>query len=217
MPRPAMCARLPLLCATLAAILACHRAPPSATVTPPDLALSGLVAQHVVLLPTYTVSIAPDLVPAVGDARNLLQAFDTLLAATLQQRGLEHRWVFSPALERSYKRNPTYATDPHALGEEPLRSDALLIGARLPEPLASQVRTMVALQEDARYVLAPVELRVERLPSGYVRPAIRLALLDARGSDVRWVGDVKADSVGSFTPAVTSALATRVADLIARP
>ena len=32
---------------------------------------------------------------------------------------------------------------------------------RLPEPLASQLRTIVALHDDARLVLAPVELRLE--------------------------------------------------------
>lgn len=214
-----MSRRFLLVCATLAAIMACHSAPPPATVTPPDLALSGLVAERIVVLPTYTLSVAPDLSTSglTGSSRDLMAAFDSTLQATLERRGLRNRWVFPPELERSYKRNPTYAADPHALGEEPLRSDALPIAGRLPEPLASQVRTMVALQDDARYVLAPVELRVERLGSGYVRPALRLALLDARGSDVRWVGDVKGDSASALGPSVAAGLATKVADLIAKP
>ena len=66
-------------------------------------------------------------------------------------------------------------TDPYALAEEPLRSPvAVDRRTRLAEPLASQLRTMVALHEDARLVLAPVELRFERVRRGHgARPVLR--------------------------------------------
>lgn len=209
--------RMLLVCAMATGLIACHGATKPATVTPPDLALSGLVAQRIVVLPTYTLRVAPELLAsgAIGKSRDVMQAFDADVLAALDERGLRKKWVFTPELEQSYKRNSTYATDPHALGEEPLRSDGLETGTRLPEPLASQLRTMVALTDDARFVLAPVELRLERLGSGYIRPALRLALLDARASEVRWVGDVKGDSAATFGPSVTANLATKMADLIA--
>ena len=92
----------------------------------------------------------------------------------------------------------------------------LAVGARLTEPFASQIRTMVALHEEARLALAPVELRFERAGPGAGRAVLRLVLVDARSSDVRWVGDVKSDTAATFGPALLATLGSRLADLVAR-
>jgi hypothetical protein len=100
----------------------------------------------------------------------------------------------------------------------------------LAEPLATQLRTIVALG-DARYVLVPVEVRLERAPApsssagvtapgpasaGPGRAVLRLALVDARASQVRWSGDVASDTASALTTALAAGLAGRVADLVAQ-
>ena len=68
-----------------------------------------------------------------------------------------------------------------------------------------------------RLVLAPVELRFERLTSGAARPVLRLALLDARLSQVRWFGDVRGDTVTAYTTAALASVAKGVANLVVTP
>jgi hypothetical protein len=119
-------------------------------------------------------------------------------------------------LALSYKRNPTYATDPYALAEESLRASSFTVGTRLSEPLASQLRTMIALHENARVVLLPIELRFERADatSSAARATLRLALVDPRFSEARWVGTVNSDTTSAEPRVLTRALARGVADLI---
>ena len=83
----------------------------------------------------------------------------------------------------------------------------------LPEPLASQIRTMVALQEDTRLVLAPVELRLDTAGTGG-RGVLRVTLMDARTSDIRWIGDIVSDTVPAFGPAITASIAARLAGVV---
>ncbi len=96
-------------------------------------------------------------------------------------------------LDSAFKRNPTYAADPYTLAEEPLRSPSLSVEQRLPEPLASQLRTMVALHDDARLVLAPVELRFEAATGTGGRGVLRLVLVDPRLVASAWIGEVASD------------------------
>jgi hypothetical protein len=208
-----------LICATAMSLVACRsgQAPP-ATTGAPDLALSGLAGQRVVVLPTYAVNVATDLDWKSGPVRprDLRRVLDDEIAAALRDRGASQGWTFPEALQQSYKRNSSYGADPYALAEEPLRSPGLLRAARLTEPFASQIRTLVALHEDVRLLLAPVELRFERAAPGMGRAALKLVLLDARGSDVRWIGEVKSDSAAAYGPALLADVASRLADLVGK-
>ena len=84
------------------------------------------------------------------------------------------------------------------------------------EPLAGQLRSLVALN-DARYVLVPAELRFERAAqsAGAARAVLRVTVVDARMSRVRWAGDVASDTVSAFSPALAAGVAARLADLVA--
>ena len=166
------------------------------------------------------IHVAPELSwsSQQAGARELLRALDDDIAAALTERGLKANWVMPADLALSYKRNPTYATDPYALSEESLRSSAVVAGGRLQEPLASQLRTMIALHENARAVLLPVELRFERADAttsaGTARATLRLALVDPRFSEARWVGTVTSDTTSADARVLTRSLARGVADLI---
>jgi len=213
MPKPR---HLVLLIAMATSLVGCGgRASPSTAPPAADQSLSGLAAQRVVLLPTYTVRVATDLPwgTTVGRSRDLQAALDSALVSALRERNVGRTWTLPEALAQSYKRNSTYAADPYALAEEPLRSPSLEIAARIAEPLGSQLRTMVALHDEARLVLAPVELRFERAGANAGRAALRLVLVDARANDVRWIGQVVSDSASAYSPALLKSVAAKFGDL----
>lgn len=193
-------------------------APPTTAAAPENHPLASLAASGAIVTPAFAVQIVSPLDWATRlDAREILRAFDTDIARALAERGLQHGWVLASDLATSYKRNPTYATDPYALAEEPLRSRAFVAGTRLPEPLASQLRTMIALHEGARLVLLPVELKFEPAANApkAARGSLRLVLVDPRFSEVRWVGEVRSAAANAEPRPLTESLARGVVDLIA--
>ena len=165
----------------------------------------------------YAARVMPELAwnAAVARPGQLQRTLDADILAALEERGLQKTWILPPQLVQSYRRNSTYAADPYTLAEEPLRSPSLAVNARLPEPLASQIRTLVALHDEARLVLAPVELRLESAGEGTGRGVLRLVLLDARASNVVWIGQVSSDAAAVFGPAITASVAARLASAVA--
>jgi hypothetical protein len=186
-------------------------APAPAVVRP----LAALAGQRVVVAPTYRMRESDPLgwTSQIPRSREYLRALDDSIAAELGRRGLESQWVFPPALVRARRANPTYAADPYALAADPLRNLAVAAGARIGDPLATQLRTMIALH-DARAVLLPVELRFERESDGRGIAVLRLDLIDGRLGEVRWTGDVRSDPSATFSPALASTLAAHLADLV---
>jgi len=201
-----------------AAATACHSASRAESVPQAsDHALSGLARQHLIILPTYAVRVAPglDCSASMGRPIDVQRTLDADIHAALEERGIDKTWIFPAQLEQSFKRNSTYAADPYTLAEEPLRGPALAADALLPEPLASQIRTMVALHDDVRLVLAPVELLLEKAGATGGRGVLRLVLLDARAANVRWVGQVAGDISATFGPAITASIAAQLANVVA--
>lgn len=204
---------VPLLAASLWST-ACQRPSSQAAPEPPEHALANLAAQHVIVLPTYAAHAATGLTWKAPSSAELRRAMDAEILSAFDERGLRKSWIFPDQLQAAYRRNSTYATDPYGLAEEPLRSPALAIDQRLPEPLASQIRTMVAFHDDARLVLAPVELVLEPAAGGG-RGVLRLVLMDARLSNVRWIGSVSGDSSATFGPVITASVAAKLAGIVA--
>lgn len=177
------------------------------------------MSQQVVITPTQMLREADALgwVAQVPRSRQLLRALDDSIRAELGARGIDKQWVFPEALERSAQRNPSYAVDPYTLDARGLASSSVVPGTRVAGALATQLRTMVALQESARAVLIPVELRFERLPSGEGTAVLHAAVVDARMGDIRWTGDVRSNPSPTFSRALLSSLAAHLADLITAP
>jgi hypothetical protein len=210
-----MIRRHPGIALLLTAIAACGGSKPAeSTPSPETHPLAGIVGQNVIVAPLQALRIPAEVGwPAVAP-RPTLARFDSVFADTLKERVGNRAWVFADALLKAAANNPTYATDPRALAVNPLRSEGLKIDDRLPEPLASQLRTMIALQ-DARLVLIPTDLTIERTPTGLGRPVVRLVLVDPRTSVVRWIGRVTGDETRAFTPDISAVIASRLADLFA--
>lgn len=191
---------------------------PSTAPVPDSHPLAGLAAVGAIVTPTYALRVAPglDWTARLEPSRETLRAMDGAIAAAIASRGLRTGWLFPADLALTYKRNPSYASDPYALASETLRSPSFIAGSRLTEPLASQLRTMIALHENARFVLMPIELRFERADSATntARATLKLATIDPRFSEARWVGEIRSDTASADPHALMASLARGVADLI---
>jgi hypothetical protein len=205
--------RLALSCVLTAIIVACG-GPPKTAPEPAEHSLANLAAQHIALLPTYAVRVVAGL-PWKSAARptELQKLLDADIVAAFDERGIRKAWIFPADLERSARQNPTLSADPYGIAAEPLRSPTLEIEQRLPEPLASQLRTIVALHDDVRYAFVPVELRLEKAGTGG-RGVLRLVLIDARKQAVAWIGEFSSDTLDAYSPAVTAAIASKLASAV---
>jgi hypothetical protein len=194
--------------------------------------LAGLAAQQVIVAPLNRLREVDPLgwTQQIPRSRDFMRAFDDAFEAELGARGLKTRWVYPGALVQAGRSNPSYSVDPYTLAAAPLRVPNAVAGTRLADPLATQLRTMIALQESARAVLIPVELWFERAPTpanvagGRVEPSakgtavLRLALVDGRIGEIRWIGDVRSDPSTTFARGdILTSLVAHTADLIAAP
>ncbi|MEO5567738.1 MAG: hypothetical protein ABIR92_04570 [Gemmatimonadaceae bacterium] len=186
----------------------------STTPAPDNQPLAGMVGQNIIIAPVQGMRIAPELAwTAPAGPKATLARLDSLIADSVRSRVGNMGWVFADGVAKAAASNPMYATDPRALAANPLRSAALKIDQRLPEPLASQLRTMIALEKDVRLVLIPVELRFDKAENGFGRPTVRLVLVDPRASIVRWIGEARGTDSPVFTPDFSAVIAARFADL----
>ena len=132
---------------------------------------------------------------------------DSAIGDVMRERGMGTRWAYAADVVRAARRNPTYSTDPFALGVGRWRSLPPKIGEDLPALIADNLRPIAALG-DTRYALIPVELRIDGGSA-----LLRLVLVDARMRQIVWVGDIGVSAGREFA----TALAGRVADLIVEP
>jgi hypothetical protein len=201
-------------------VAACSSRPDTgAQVAPlPNRPLAGLAGQQVIVLPTHYLRPGDSLgwAEAVEQPRQLLSEVDDEIAFALGERGFRTRWVFPEQLIRSAQRNAPHSPDPRALAAEGLRPLARRRSdGQLTEPLASQLRSLVALH-GARYALFPVELRFEKIGDAG-RAVLHVLLLDARLSRAAWGGDVRGDTSSKYGRGLIASAANNLADLIAAP
>jgi hypothetical protein len=202
-------------------LASCHRASQTDIATPVEAErpLAVFATQRLIVTPTARVRAADSLgwVQQLGGARTIARKLDTAIAAVLDERGLASRWVLPPDLVRSYERNRTYAADPYQLATDPLRMPKFVAGQKYGEPLSSQLRTMIALHEDARLVLVPVELRFEREGgSTAARAVLRTVIVDPRYAEARFVSEIRGDT-SSIPARAIATVAARLADLFVAP
>ena len=186
--------------------------PESSTPAPETMPLSGIVGQNIVIAPVQSLRVTSDIGWTIPAPRAVLSRLDSVIADTLRARVANQAWVYADGVVKSAAANPTYATDPRALAVNPLRAPALKLGDRLPEPLASQLRTMIAFH-DVRLVLLPIDVTMTRTTGTSAQPVMNMVLVDPRSSVVRWIGRITGPESAEFTPSIYATLATRLADL----
>jgi hypothetical protein len=87
----------------------------------------------------------------------------------------------------------------------------------VPEPLISQLRSLIALRDEVRYALLPVEIRFEAVDGEGGRAVLNLVLVDVRRAEVVWAVDLASEASHAFSPALAASLGSRFADLVAAP
>jgi hypothetical protein len=210
-----------LRAAAVLALAACGgRAAASHEAAPPPAArpLAALAAQPILLLPLQAVYPADSLgwSARIADEGAFRRRVDDEIAFVLRSRGATPQWIMPETVARAVRRNPGFAPDPYGLAAAPLAPGTSLRDGAVPEPLASQLRALVALGE-ARYTLVPVDVRFLKTADGGVA-AMHVALVDARASRLRGAFDVRTDTMSTFSePAIATSLAEKLADLIAAP
>jgi hypothetical protein len=183
--------------------------------------LAGLAGQPLIVLPARYLRPAPSgdslgWAAQVGSAREYLARIDDELAFAVRERGVAPQWTWPPDLARLARRNASFTTDPYQIAAEQLRPGRRKREPEIADPLASQLRSLVALS-DSRFALVPVEVRFEPRGGGTGRAVLHLALVDARLARISWAGEIASDSATTLTPALAASLGERFADLIAAP
>jgi hypothetical protein len=155
----------------------------------------------------------------IQDSRQYLADFDAELTFALTDRGLKNVWVMSDRLPAQYRRNQDYMADPYQLSADFLRYPGpKKLVPYLPDPLASQLRSILSMNDKAEYVLLPIEISFIPGPNGKGgRAALRAGVFDPRRLKTYWMADVYSETTDKFGPAVLTSLAEHLANLFAKP
>ena len=180
-----------------ALLYGCASSPAAKQETPPVAAaspLSGLLGRQILVLPAQFLSVANagggwDVVPG---GESVLPILDEEIADAFRKRGVKNNWTFGRQITESADRNGGLAGDPRNLGAAAIRR--IKPGdTPLPEPLAGNVRNLVALTS-ARYVVLPIEVHLD-LRDNERKGSVRLLLVDSRTARVTWADDVIAQTL----------------------
>lgn len=198
--------------------LACSP-PPPATTTPPVILrpLEKLAGEEIVVLPVQYLSSTDTLgwYAQIRDRSALLAQLDQQIEAALTARGLGQTWTFGPEIARASKVNSIVMRDARSLSAEWLRGRIEASDDPMREPLASQIRGLVGLKGQ-RYTILPVELRLEN-NAGMGVAKLRVLMIDARMTHIKWVGEVQSAPMKTLSPALIASVATHFADLVVAP
>lgn len=193
--------------------------PPPATTTPPVILrpLEKLAGEEIVVFPVQYLSSTDSLgwYAQIRDRAALLAQLDQQIEAALTARGLGQTWTFGPEIARASKVNSIVMRDARSLSAEWLRGRIEASDDPMREPLASQLRGLVGLKGQ-RYALLPVELRLEN-NAGMGVAKLRVLMIDARMTHIKWVGEVQSAPMKTLSPALITSVATHFADLVVAP
>lgn len=180
----------------------------------PAAPLAVFASQRLIVLPVQMLrgDSGSWVTPATWE--RFRRELDDSIGAAIADRGVGHGWAYASDVARMSKRNALYVSDAYAVGAQPLRGQAYKVNDRMPDIMASNLRTLVALS-DARYALVPVELVFER-KDGRQRAVLRLALVDARTTGFIWVADAVSDGGTAMPAGLAGIIGQRVADFVAR-
>jgi hypothetical protein len=153
--------------------------------------------------------------------RDLLGIMDEELADAFRKRGVRSSWTFGKEITAAAMRNGGLVQDPRELSAESLRR--IEVGdTPLMEPLGTQIRQLIALQE-GRYALIPIEVDVDNR-AGRAHGFLKLVLVDSRTARVLWVDTIETPAPTDVPPEdllagygfrrLSRALATRFADMV---
>jgi len=187
-------------------------ADPAARPQPP---LAPMASQHVMVLPVQLLRADSGAWVDQSKWEKFRRELDDSIGSAIANRGIGRTWKYAADVARIAKRNPDYVSDPYSMGVQAMRTVKYKIGDDMPDLLNNNLRPLVALA-DARYVLVPVEIWFARKDAMQIA-ALKLALVDARGGSIVWLGEIGSDPSTAMPPTLAGTIAARVADLVMAP
>jgi hypothetical protein len=178
--------------------------------------LNSFAAARLIVMPTQSLRTGDAMGWAArANGRTFMSAVDSALEASMKDRGLTS-WIGATELARTARRNPMYATNPSEIrAGDAVRYLERQRESEIPEPVASQLRTLISFHDGVRHALVPVEVRFEPgTAAGTGRAVLRIAVLDIRGSRLVFIGDIMGPDAPDFSPAIASDIARRFTDLV---
>ena len=175
-------------------------------------------SRMVVVFPLQRYAVGDSGWLAAGSATGRPRAaqLDSALTTTLRERGLETTWSLTPNTSRVAQREVMNRTDPRALATAGLTPSRRRNDVDLRDPIASQLRAIIAMVPESRVVLLPLEARVATTAAGMRQATLRIAFLDARMSTVISFPDVMGPPAADEAAAL-KAVAEKFADLVIVP
>lgn len=200
-----------------AAPVAAAPAPAAKPAAPPPAIFGAYAAQKVVVFPLqrFATNDSAWMAAAGATGRPRAALVDSALTAVLRERGLDGAWSLPPNTSRVAQGDVMNRTDPRGVSVAGLGPSRRPNDLDLREPLATQLRAIVALVPDGRLVLLPLEVRVTGAAGARVA-AMRLAFLDARQSTVLTFPDVTGSAAADDRAAIRAAV-EKFADLVVVP
>jgi len=177
--------------------------------------LAAMAGRQVLVMPVQRNVVVVDQgmdQAAAIEGWNFIVALDDSIASALTARGVGSTWTFATTITAVAKRNGGLAGDPHALAAGGLQRLVRAGDDPVSEPLASQIRTLVALRE-GRYAVLPAAVRFENVAGG-ARGTMIVYLIDSRTARIVWSGEVPSITSSRFSPATAGSIAERFADLV---
>ena len=157
----------------------------------PSTPLAGMIGRQMLVLPAQFLSVTnggggADIMP--GGAA-LLPILDEEITDAFRKRGVKSNWTFGREIAEASMRSGGITGNPRELSAQGIRR-VKPGDTPLPEPLASEIRGIVALT-NARYTILPLEVNIDTR-GGERKGLVRLLLIDARTARVLWAEDVSA-------------------------
>jgi hypothetical protein len=204
----------------------------------PNHALSGIGGQNLVLLPIMFVRGRDPLGwrDQMSSPHEFLLKADSLMEVAVKGRAYRTKWRFPEQIKQKADESNGLIADPYTLAGAALLPGVWRTDLPLGDPLVSQLRGIVAI-ENARYALAPVEIHfipylppprakgdtttvVTPPPDPTLKPlgiaVLRVMLLDPAATQVVWAGDVISDT--ARTPDGTlQSLTAHLGDVLGAP
>jgi hypothetical protein len=184
-------------------------------VTKPQPPLSPMASQKVMVLPVQLYRADSGAWIDQSKWEKFRRELDDSIGSAIANRGVGKTWRYASDVVRIAKRNPEYVSDVYAMGVQPMRAVKYKIGDPIPDLFNNNLRLLIGIA-DTRYVLLPVEVWFVRKDAQQIA-VLKLAMVDGRGGDFVWMGEVGTDPATAYSPAMINTLAARVADLVVAP
>jgi hypothetical protein len=179
---------------------------------PQGTPLGFLVGRPLLILPVQPHLALPDASWNPTDAMRFGISLDQLIENALTTRGVGSGWTFAAAILTAARRNMGLVPDPHDIAVGRLTQLVKASDDPLSEPLATQIRQLVALRE-GRYALLPAAVAFENAPARG-RAKLILYLIDSRTARIVWSGEVTSDPAAAYSATMGTSLAEHLADLV---